>query len=357
MSTSRSLRWWAIVVVACATVAARAQGPATTPETPPPRSPVLRPAPPGASPALKPKPTATLFDPRVNAKEAIDAAVTRGAPERKRVLVLWGFNASRWALKMQEHLAVPDTARMIRNDYELVAAEVGEGGFGAINMALARSYGADIKIEKNMLPYLTVIETVGDKAGQAILSRSTQGLEKPRSTRENGDYHALRIQDLLVANRAPQPAAADVVNAALATAKQSSRPVLLYFHDAEDPWCVRFKTWMGRADIVELLKGHFVPTTVEMVRFPGAAGEFTRFGGDQGEASPWYVLLDGDGHRLAPDRERGETDFGYPTGDEVQPFVAMLKRVAPGLSQAECGTLAKSLAEVIAPPSPVTKKD
>jgi hypothetical protein len=305
------------------------------------------------NPPLKPKPVATLFNPQQNVKEVIDAAIKRGAPERRRVIVFWGFNASRWSIKLQEQLDIPDTARMLRFDYELVAADVGEAGFGPLNMALAQTYGAKIQVEPNMMPYVTIIETIGEKAGQPVLNRSTQGLEKPRSSKENGDYYSLKIQDFLGANRAPQPTGQDVVSGALAESKSRSLPLFLYFLDQEDPWCHRFYSWLKRPEVAEALAKHFVVATVDLVRYEGAAKEFSRFGGEQSEASPWYVMLDANAQRLAPLADKGEKDLGYPTGDEVANFVAMMKRVAPAMTDAESKTLTDGLAAVVAPPSPI----
>jgi hypothetical protein len=326
-----------------------------TPPPSPPRSPALRPSQPGpgdqVNPALKPKPAATLFDSQTNVKDAIDAAVKRGASERRRVLVLWGINTSRWATRLQEQLAIPDTARLIRADYEVVAAEVGDAGLGPINLALAQTYGAKVLIERNMMPLVTVIETTGEKAGQAILNASTDGLIKPRSTRESGEYFPLKIQDFLIANRAVQPTGSQVVAAALADAKARSLPVFLYFMDREDPWCHRFDAWLKRPEVREVLDRHFVVTTVDMVRNEGAPGEFTRFGGDQAAAAPWYLVLDADATRLAPLADKGEHDLGYPTGEEAAAFVAMLRRVAPDLTDGDIRVLTNALAAAAPQPA------
>lgn len=356
-------RWMAaVVVIGAVATSSSGQGtgepaPAQPAPTPTPRSPLLRPST-GAgqtNPPLKPKPTATLFDPQTNVKEAIDAAIKRAGPDWRRVLVFWGFNESRWALKLQEQLQIPDTDRMIRFYYEPVFADVGEGNFGALNRALAQTYGANITIEKHMLPYVTVIETVGPNAGKTVISRSTHGMEKPRSTKENGDYYSLNIQDFLSTNRAIPPSSTETVNGALSRAREGSVPAMLFFMDQEDPWCHRFDTWLHRSDVREVLDRHFAPASVDLIRQPDAPKEFERFGGTSGEASPWYVFVDAEGKRLAPDKTRGERDFGYPTGDEVKPFLAMLRRLAPKLSDDESEVLRKALVEVISPPS--AKKD
>lgn len=365
----KGFRWTAAFValgVASAGVSAQSGDSPTPPAapaqpapgtTPAPRSPLLRPstgtggADGHVNPALRPKAAATIFDPKTNVKEAIDSAIKRAGPGWRRVLVFWGFNDSRWALKLQEQLAIPNTARLVRFYYEPVFADVGEGGFGEINRALARSYGADITVEKNMLPYVTVIEASGPNTGKAVTSGSTQGMEKPRSTKANGDYYSLKVQDFLIANRAAAPSSTETVNGALARARERSVPAFLFFLDLEDPWCLRFDTWLRRDDVRAVLDRHFAPATIDLSRQEGAPKDFARLGGNDGEASPWYVFVTADGKRLAPDKAAGDRDFGYPTSDEVKPFLAMLRRMAPTLNDAESETLRRSLAEVISPPS------
>lgn len=309
------------------------------------------------SPALKPAPTSTIFDPNTNVKEAIDAAVKRAGPDWRRVLVFWGFNDSRWAVKLQEQLAIPNTARMVGFYYEPVFADVGEGGFGALNRVLAQTYGAEITVEKNMVPWVTVIEAAGPNAGKAVANQSTMGMAKPRSTKANGDYFSLKVQDFLTNNRVKPPSGAETVNGALARARERSVPAFLYFLDLEDPWCRRLDTWLHRSDVREVLDRHFAAATIDLIRQDDAPKEFEKLGGNDGEASPWYVFVGADGKRLAPDKALGERDFGYPTGDEVKPFLAMLHRLAPKLTDAESETLRRSLAEVLSPSSPAAGKN
>lgn len=332
--------------------------PAPTPTAPEsPRSPMLRPQP---GLATKPRPVATIFNPNQNVKEAIDAAIARGEAERRRVLVVWGDNQSRFSLRWQEVMQLPDTDRLARYHYEVIHADISEGGFGMINRELAKSYGAELVISTNMRPYLTVIETVGENKGKAVLNRSSEGLQKPRSSKIDGDYFSLLVQDFLAAHRLPGLVAGSEVEAALARAKTRGVPLLVFFLDLEDAWSTRFDLWLKKPGVVKPeaaggepgpLARRFEVLTVDVLRWQGGAQAYADFGGDAAEASPWYVIVDADRRRLAPDKDKGESDLGFPTGEEVPKFIAMLRRVQPALTEDEGQAIAKSLEGMVRTPS------
>lgn len=320
-----------------------------SPASPPPvpRSPLLRP-----SNEPKPAPRATLFDPSVNVKEAVDAAVKRGGPERRRVLVIWGDNASRWSIRLEEHLVIPDTERLLRYHYEVVRADIGDPIAGPLNLALAQAYGAKIETGRHMMPYFTIIETIGEKAGQAILNRSSKGLENPRSSKTDGNYFAIRIQRFLAEQAAPPLNAEEHFAAAKAEAVKRSAPIFLVFEDPEDYWCTRLLSWVEKPETRALLDPHVVVCIVDRVRMVGGAKLADDLGAAEAEAEPWYVFLDAEGKRLAPDKTKGERDLGLPTGQEIEPFVKMLRRIAPSIKNEQAGAITESLrrAQVVAQP-------
>ena len=322
-----------------------------------PRSPMLRPQ---SGLVTKPRPVATIFNPNQNVKEAIDAAIARGEPERRRVLVVWGDNQSRFSLRWQEVMQLPDTDRLARYHYEVVNADISEGGFGMINRELAKSYGAELVIATNMRPYLTIIETVGENKGKAVLNRSSEGLQKPRSSKIDGDYFSLLVQDFLAAQRLPGLVAGTEVDAALARAKTRSVPLMVFFLDLEDAWSTRFDLWLKKPGVVKpetdggepgTLAQRFEVLTVDVLRWQGGAQAYADFGGDAAEASPWYVIVDAERTRLAPDKDKGESDLGFPTGDEVPKFIAMLRRVQPAMTEADGQAITKSLEGMVRTPS------
>jgi len=285
-----------------------------------------------------------FFVPNTNVKGAIDAAVARGGPERKRVLVIWGDNASRWALRLEQQMKIIDTAAMIRNDYELVVADIADTNMGPLNLAIAQAYAAKPEPGRNAMPFLTVIETQGERAGSAIVNTSSDVWLKAGATRTNSDYFALRVQDFLAANRGAQPNATEVRTKAQANAKARDVKALVYFNDIEDHWCLRFAAWMKRPEVAEILGKHFAVAKIDMGRMPDAGVEFASLGGEKSEVAPWYVVVDGDGVRVAPDKERGEKDLGFPTGEEIGKFVKMLRRVDGTITDAEAEVIAGTLA-------------
>lgn len=338
----------AVVMGLCVAMTAAAQQPGGGAAAEP-RSPMLKPQP---ELATKPRPVATIFNPNVNVKDSIDAAIARGGPERRRVLVVWGDNQSRFSLRWQEVMEIPDTARLARYHYEVIHADISEGGFGVINRVLAQSFGAQLTISANMRPHLTVIETVGENKGKGIVNRSSEGLQKPRSSKIDGAYFPLLVQDFLAEHRLPGLVAADEVTAATARAKSRGVPLLVFFLDLEDAWSTRFDLWLNKPGVVKpateggepgTLARRFEVLTVDMLRWAGAAQTYSEFGGDQAEASPWYVIVDADHKRLAPDKDRGEIDLGFPTGDEVPKFIAMLRRVQPAMTEDDGAAVVKSL--------------
>lgn len=318
---------------------------------------MLRPQP---GQAIRPRPVATIFNPNQNVKEAIDAAIARGGPERRRVLVVWGDNQSRFSLRWQEVMQLPDTERLARYHYEVINADISEGGFGMINRELAKSLGAELVIATNMRPYLTVIETVGDSKGKAVLNRSSDGLQKPRSSKLDGDYFSLLVQDFLAAHRLPGLVAATEIEQALARAKSRQVPLLVFFLDLEDAWSTRFDLWLKKPGVVKpeteggaagTLAQRLEVLTVDVLRWQGGAQIYSDFGGDGAEASPWYVVVDAERQRLAPDKSKGEGDLGFPTGEEVPKFIAMLRRVQPALTEEEGQAIVKSLEGMVRVPS------
>ncbi len=303
---------------------------------------------------LKPPLRATLFNPDLDVKAAIDAAMARGASDRRRVLVIWGDNASRWSVRMQEALAVPETARQIRHHYELVLADVAGsgGGFGPLNAALAKTFGADLSPAANMKPYMTVIETIGPDAGKSIVNRSSAGLEKPGASRSDGAYNAALIQEFLRTHRLPLLAGNEVLEAAKARARTRGVPLLVFFNDLEEYWCGRFAAWLKQDDVAQVLGSRFEVVVADFMRWSDGTAIFTRFGGEQSEAAPWYVVVDADEKRLAPDPAHGEKDLGYPTGDEIKRFIAMLRRVSPQIDGTDAGKLETALTQ-----KPATKRE
>lgn len=315
--------------------------PAGTPAQPPaPKSPMLRPQ---VNPKLKPVPQATLFNSRVDVKTAIDAAKKRGAAERRRVLIIWGDNTSRWALRMQEALEVPETARQIRYHYELVLAEVAGSAFGPLNLAMAQTFGATISPAPNLKPYITVLETIGDDAGKPLVNRSSAGMERPGATKVDGSYNAVKVQEFLSANKAPRLEGNEVMDQAKARARSRGMPLFVFFNDLEDPWCTKFANWLKRDDVMAVLSSRFEVVAADFLRWKGGTEVFNRFGGEQSEAAPWYLVLDPEEKRLAPDADNGEKDLGFPTGDEIKDFVKMLRRVAPAMTEDDGNKLAATL--------------
>jgi hypothetical protein len=332
-----------------------------TPTTParPPQTRLVRPAPRAERvPAIRP------FNPDTDLRTAIDAAAKQGAADNRRVLVIWGDNGSIWAEKIFNKLIGASVSHAVLYHYEVVWADVGDPTIGPINIALAQGLGASPPPEtgRNSMPYFTILATTGPEASKAVVNRSSRGFEDPRKVRAGQpDYNHLKLEDFLLANKPEPISAAATVERAKAAAAQRGVPVLLYFDEVADGWCVRFREWAARPAVAAVLDKHLVTARVDLNRMDGAFEVYNGFGGDKATTSPWYVVLDPKGERVKADGV--DEEFGFPTGAEIPRFTAFLRRVAPKISDAEEKLLEESLAPPAAapptapaPPGPATGK-
>jgi hypothetical protein len=88
---------------------------------------------------------------------------------------------------------------------------------------------------------------------------------------------------------------------------------------------------------------HFVVTRVDVNRMTDGYKLMSAYGGDKAMTSPWFIFIDADGKRLAPAEDSKDLDIGFPTGDEIPQFVAMLRKAAPKLSDTEATAIETSL--------------
>lgn len=301
------------------------------------------------TPAAK-KPPMQVFNPDKDARGEIDAAIKRAAADNRRVLVIWGDNGSPWSEVLFNTMLVPAVAHAVRFHYEPVWVDVGDSTIGPLNAALAQVYGVTPAPGAGAKepPLLSVIESQGENAGKCIAVRTSKQIEDARKVRAGQrGYNPLRIEDFLVEQKPPAIVASQVAEKAQADAKARAVPAMLLFDEVVDGWCVRFREWLAQPEIASIFAKHFVVARIDLNRMEGAFDVYNRMGGEKAEASPWYVFVDGDGKRLAPPLEKPADgrpiDFGYPTGAEVARFVAMLRTVAPGMSDQEAGVIEGSL--------------
>ncbi|MCC6320907.1 MAG: thioredoxin family protein [Phycisphaerales bacterium] len=351
----------AAVMMACACVS-RAQDKAPAPPAQPAAQPQV-PAPPTRTNLNRPAPKVQRqtpvrpFNADTDVRAAIEAAVTRAAGDNKRVLVIWGDNASVWAPKMLEYVQRPTIRTALLYYYEVVWADIADPTIGPINMALCQSYGADPAPEtgKKAMPYFTVIDSLGEKAGKQVLARSSKGMEDTRKLAAGQyDFNQLLLEDFLLEQKREPLVAQRVLDDARSKAKERGLPLLLIFDEVADGWCVRLRAWLAKPEVRPIFDRHFVVTRIDVNRMTDGFKLMDVFAGDKAEVSPWYLFCDAQDKRLAPVVGSEDDNLGFPTGEEIPRFVAMLRRVAPKMTDDEATAIEASL-RAETEPKPVGK--
>jgi len=313
-----------------------------SPETGKPNQPRLnRPA-----PRNQRKTTVKPYNPDIDVRAAIEAAIKRASTDNKRVLVIWGDNGSVWAERIFDHLRIPAAASATLYHYEIVWADIGDPTIGPINIALAQSYGLNPAPAPGLkeMPSFSVIESIGPDAGKAIMNRSSKGLEDARKLKAGQwDFNPGRFEDFLLEHKRSALVASEVMERARAEAKTRGVALMLNFDEVSDGWCIRFRWWLVKPEVRAVLDKHFVVARIDLNRMVDAFKLFDTVSGGKATANPWYVFIDADGKRLAPAAESKEEDLGFPTGEEIARFTAMLKLAAPKISDEELKVIELSL--------------
>ena len=147
---------------------------------------------------------------------------------------------------------------------------------------------------------------------------------------------------LVVLAPAQDKPARELLQDALAKAKESNKRVPLTFGGAGCGWCTIFEAWKAQPEVAALLGKDFVNVYID----PGKAA-----GGDELKRAyaqalaagiPWFVVLDGDGKELA-DSTGPMGNIGCPdTDEEIEVWTGILRKVRVTLSDDDVEALRKS---------------
>ena len=145
------------------------------------------------------------------------------------------------------------------------------------------------------------------------------------------------------ASGTPEPAAT-VVDAAVKRAAAESKTVWVDFGASWCGWCRKLEAFLAAPEVEDIIKKHYliVPLTVmesgakAALENPGGEAMMRDLGGE-GAGLPFYAFLDGSGKRIANSMAmpRG-ANIGFPANqEEIEAFVALIGKTAPGLSAAD----------------------
>jgi hypothetical protein len=182
-------------------------------------------------------------------------------------------------------------------------------------------------------PFLAVLD--GD--GKVVTRQKTDPLEE-------GDHHdPAKVKAFLDKWVAPKASAAKVLQDGLEKASASDKLVFLHFGSPTCGWCHRLEAFLARDDMATIFGREFVDIKVDLARMTGADEVLESYNRSKSGGVPWFVFLDPGGKALVTsDGPNG--NIGYPfKPEEIEHFLAMLKKVARKIEPAQIESIEKAL--------------
>jgi thioredoxin-related protein len=267
-----------------------------------------------------------IYDEKADAKEQVKAATERARGDARRVLVMFGFNGCGWCHKLHGLFASDPAIRAILAD-EYVLAMIDIQAPNAEEL-LRKSKAAlsPEELKRGVgYPFLAVFD--GD--GKVVTAQRTDPLEV-------GDHHdPAKVKAFLEKWVAPKASASKVLDEGLAKASSEGKLVFLHFGSPGCGWCRKLDAFLAREDMATTLGREFVGVKIDLSRMSGGPEVLKRYNPTAAGGIPWFVFLDATGNAVATsDGPRG--NIGYPAKpEEIEHFIAMLKKSKKHLDSAE----------------------
>ena len=152
------------------------------------------------------------------------------------------------------------------------------------------------------------------------------------------------------------PSAAAVLDQAKVQATQGHRVILAIFHASWCGWCKKFDSFLDSADVKPIAEKYFVRAyfTIQeheeskALNTPGGDELVATLGGPKDPGLPFFAFVDSQGapivNSIGPDKAGNLSNIGHPAQpEEVDWFMAMLKKAVPAMTPEEAATFEKYL--------------